>query len=369
MNPETDRFDTIIVGAGLAGASVALHLSRQERVLLIEADKPGAGASGVAGGLFSPLIALRGRPVWRIDEAIDAFRHQLDIAGATDLFDDRGVLRPAKDPQQVEFFKQSARMAPQHAVWLPPEEARARYPKIASPLGALFASTGGACSTSAFATQMTRAAVKNGATLLSPCVATNWGETADTAYIDVCSATDTAPANTRRYYAGRLILAIGRTFFEHPALQTLDLHAVKGQTIRVKRPAGLAFEDLPPTSGLAYIIPEQDTLAIGSSFEHTFEDDALSDAVTQSLLDKAAAVLPGLEAAPVLEAHVGIRVTVPRIRLPMVGPLPGRTRTWAFTAFGSKGLLLAPLLARALKSYFTRPELIPDEIRVRIKTL
>ena len=99
----------------------------------------------------------------------------------------------------------------------------------------------------------------------------------------------------------------------------------------MRRPAGLTFADLPPTSGLAYIIPEQDTLAIGSSFEHTFEDDALSDAVTQTLLEKAAAVLPGLEAAPVLEAHVGIRVTVPRIRLPM--------------------------------------EWIPDEIRVRIKTL
>ena len=44
--------------------------------------------------------------------------------------------------------------------------------------------------------------------------------------------------------------------------------------------------------------------------------------------------------------RAGVRVTVPGIRLPMVGPVPGFERVWIFTGFGAKGLLTAPLRAR-----------------------
>ena len=100
------------MGAGLAGASAALALSEREDVLILEAVEPAAGASGVAGGLFSPMIALRGRPVWRIDDAIEAFQAQLRASAATHLFDDRGVLRPAKDEQQVRILQAIRRALP-----------------------------------------------------------------------------------------------------------------------------------------------------------------------------------------------------------------------------------------------------------------
>ncbi|MFK7848425.1 MAG: NAD(P)/FAD-dependent oxidoreductase [Rhodothermales bacterium] len=357
------------MGAGIAGASAALQLSQHQKVLLIEAKKTAAGASGVAGGLFSPMIALRGRPVWHIDEAIDAFHQQLALASASHLFDHRGVIRPAKDEQQVAFFKQSAEMCPRHAEWWSADETKERFPKVHAPLGTLFAKTGGAFSTTVFCQQMVAAAVKNGATFIDQQKVLGWGATPDKAWISVANdnASDEISEKHARIdiMADRVVLAIGRAFFDQP-FQDLDLHAVKGQTIRIKRPAWLNYDDLPPASSQGYIIPEEHTLAIGSSFEHTFDDDAISRSVSQLILKKVSALIPRLIESPIIEEHVGIRVTVPKIRLPMVGSYRGRI--WVFTGFGSKGLLLAPMLASQLHDYFQQPALIPQEIKVRVKT-
>ncbi len=371
------KFDTIVVGAGLAGASAALQLSQHQNVLLIEANHPAAGASGVAGSLFSPMIALRGRPVWKIDEAIDAFHEQLALADATELFDGRGVLRPAKDDQQVVFFKKSVAMCPAHAVWLPTEVVSEKYPKIHAPLGALYAKTGGAISTADYSQRMVDASIKCGATYLGNANVVHWGEAQGSGFVDVIRDSnrdnnrDSSGENNgaaERHFANRVVLALGRNFVYNSNLDHLDLHAVKGQAIRISKPPSLHFEDFPPLSGLVYIIPKPDTLAIGSSFEHTFEDERASSTVSLTLLDKAAKLLPPLAGATILEEQAGIRVTVPKIRLPMMGLLPGSSHIWVFTAFGSKGLLLTPLLASRLHKFFTQPDLIYEETQVRVKS-
>ena len=68
-------------------------------------------------------------------------------------------------------------------------------------------------------------------------MATGWGEESEQAYLDITDPADSA--HTRRLYGKRIILAFGRAFFEHPNLDQLDLHAVKGQTLRVSRPEAL----------------------------------------------------------------------------------------------------------------------------------
>ena len=361
------EFDTIIVGAGIAGSSAALHLSQSERVLLIEGKRPAAGASGVAGGLFSPMIALRGRPVWQIDDAIAAFHTQLEMAGVQDLFDRRGVLRPAKDEQQVGFFKQSVGMCPQHAAWWPAEKVATHYPVIKAPLGALFAKTGGAFSTTLFTQKMVAAAINGGATYIENKWAIGWQESESKVHLQIASSTKEG-SPTEDITANRIIFAIGDAFFDMAQFADLDLHAVKGQTIRIQKPALIQDAVIPPTSSQAYIIPEGDMLSIGSTFEHTFEHKHANRDLSLSLLEKVTRIIPELAGQEILEEHVGIRVTVPVIRLPMVGPLPNSERVWVFTGFGSKGLLLAPLLASRLQDYFKQPGEIPPEIRVRIKS-
>ena len=50
--------DIVIIGAGLAGASVALHLAeRGVNAVVLEADQPGGGASGRNAGHIQPNLA------------------------------------------------------------------------------------------------------------------------------------------------------------------------------------------------------------------------------------------------------------------------------------------------------------------------
>ncbi|KAB2880578.1 MAG: FAD-binding oxidoreductase, partial [Albidovulum sp.] len=54
----TEDAEVVIVGAGLAGLTTALHLARAGlSVAILEADRVGFGASGRNGGLVSPDFA------------------------------------------------------------------------------------------------------------------------------------------------------------------------------------------------------------------------------------------------------------------------------------------------------------------------
>ncbi|WP_456424653.1 NAD(P)/FAD-dependent oxidoreductase [Rhodocaloribacter sp.] len=351
-------FDVIIVGGGLAGAAAALHLSEAARVLVLEADRPAAGASGAAAGLANPLMARRARPVWRMEEAPAILRETLDRTGATALFR-TGILRPAFDARQAEAFVEAAAAHPLHARWLVPGAVRERFPAVVAPHGGLFLPTGGALAVPAFVDAMLAAAARNGAVVRTGARVTTWGETADHAFV-----TYTDDRETVRRTAGRVLLALGADFTRFPELARLHLHRVKGQVVRVEIP-GETLDALPNLSGSGYVVREDAALVVGSSFEHRFTDRRPSPEQTAMILTKAARMLPALRRARVLEECAGVRVGVPGTRLPMVGPLPGRRRVWVFTGLGSKGLLMAPLLARDLARFFARPEAIPPRIRVR----
>jgi glycine/D-amino acid oxidase-like deaminating enzyme len=61
-------FDVIIVGQGLAGTTLALHLmTAGRRVLVLDAGKP-VTASKIAAGLMTPVTGQRLTLSWRVDE-------------------------------------------------------------------------------------------------------------------------------------------------------------------------------------------------------------------------------------------------------------------------------------------------------------
>lgn len=353
-------YDTIIVGGGLAGACAALHLSRHERVLLLEAGDPAAGASGAAAGLVNPLTGLRARPVWRVDDALSALHEALALAGAVPLFRGTGILRPAGDADQVDRFREAAQAYPHYARWLTTDEARLCHPGTMAPRGAMLVTAGGAMDVPAFVHTLLDAARHHGATVRTGARVTGWDE-------DNAAARVRVEAGEEAIAAGRVLLAPGYGYRHFPELARLHLHPVKGQTVRVALPARPPAGALPHLAGHGYVVHEDEALVVGSTYEHDFTDVRPSPEASRLLIEKAAAMLPALRDATVLEAQAGVRVNVPGTRLPMVGPLPGRRRLWVFTGLGSKGLLMAPLLASRLSGFFEDPASIPKEIRVRVR--
>jgi glycine oxidase len=351
--------DVIIVGAGLAGACAALVLSAEYDVHVLEANEPASGASGAAAGLVNPFMGRRARPVWRLRAALDAVPTLLSAADASVLFPNTGVLRPAVEPDQVESFRNAAREHPDLATWLSPDAVRERYPALAPDRGALLVPKGGAVDVGAMVRALLGAAEARGATLETAAPVLYWRETPDAAVVEV-----DRDEGTEELRADRVLLALGQGFPPFPELRWLGLDGVKGQTVRVRRPSHVP-DSLPPMSSRGYVVPDGDTLVLGSNYDNNYDDLAPDPEETTYIQEKTSQMIPGLDQAEVLDATAGVRVKHAETNLPLLGPLPRRDRLWTFTALGSKGLLTAPLLALALPRYLQDPSELPDAVTPR----
>lgn len=353
--------EVIIVGAGLAGACAALELSRTRGVLVIDAVGAAAGASGAAAGLVNPFMGRKARPVWQLEEALSAFRATLARAGAEDLFDDRGVLRPVVEDGQAKVFRERAAEFPEHLAFLTPEAVAAQYPAAAAPAGALWVRTGGAMMVPPFVQRVLDAAARQGATVISGQHVSAWRSTNTHATVTL--------DHGEQLRAGHVVLAMGYGGVGHPALHALDLRGVKGQTLRVRLPAPHTTDRLPPVAGSGYAVPvptdeAHRTLILGSSYAHDFTTLDPTGKATQQILRKTQRLVPALAGATVRGAVTGVRVYAGHHNLPVLAPVPGASRVWAFTGLGSKGLLMAPLLARLLRHHLHTPAGVPAALRL-----
>ena len=352
MSSTSEMWDVIIVGAGLAGAAAAVALSQRHRVLVLEADRPAAGASGAAAGLVNPLMGRKANTAWQAEAALDALRVTLDAAGAAGLMQ-QGVLRPASTVGQADRFEQAAARVPHLARWLSPSVAAEMYPWLPAPHGLLDVHAGGALSVPAWVGAQLRTARRRGAQVLLGVQAMAW--TSRSGAVEVEAHVDGEPV---RYRAQRLVLAAGWGLRRFGLFERLRLHGVKGQTVEID-----AVRRVPkPVSGYGYVVPADAGLVVGSSYEHQFDDVAPSPSATARILAKANRMLPGLQDASVRAVTAGIRITAPG-HLPRLGPLPDQERVWVFTALGSKGVLLAPYLAGMLPSAFADSSARPSDIR------
>jgi D-arginine dehydrogenase len=122
------NFDVIIIGAGMAGASVASELSPAVRVVLIEAEpQPGYHSTGRSAALFSEIY---GKPLIRaLSRASRRFFLEPHLDVETPLVVRRGTLLVASEGQRTaldEYFADPAvRKATQR---LNSEESRALVP-------------------------------------------------------------------------------------------------------------------------------------------------------------------------------------------------------------------------------------------------
>jgi len=351
--------EVVIVGAGLAGACAALELSRSRKVLVIDAVGAAAGASGAAAGLVNPFMGRKARPVWQLEDALAAVRATLVQAEATALFDDRGVLRPVVEDGQAALFEERAAAFPDHLTFLSPENMAARYPTAAAPAGALWVRTGGAVMVPSFVQRVLDAAARQGATIISGQHVSAWRSTDTHATVTL--------DHGEQLQAGHVVLALGYGGVGHPALDALDLRGVKGQTLRVRLPAGHTTDPLPPVAGSGYAVPvptddAHRTFILGSSYEHNFTMLDPTGGATQQILRKTQRLVPALAEAIVCEAVAGVRVYAGQHNRPVLTPLPGAPRVWAFTGLGSKGLLMAPLLARLLRDHLHDPAGVPEAL-------
>jgi glycine oxidase len=300
-------------------------------------------------------MARKANPSWRHRQALDALYEVISLADAEAPMIRNGILRPAADGPQAGYFRETAR-SNDECHWLDASAVSERYPGVVAPHGALLVETGGAVEIPLLVDSILSAVLRTGGEIRLGCSLTTFSEQTDRVEAVLTASSE------ERTSCHRLLLACGAGFRSLRALDGLGLHAVKGQAIDVRVDHVLSL--LPHLSGAGYVAWSGDIATVGSSFEHRFEDPTPDPKIGAGLLSRATRMLPALAGAEIVAYRAGIRVTKVGRRLPAVGPLPGHQRVWLFTALGSRGLLMAPLIGSRLPDFLAGEQQIPNEIRL-----
>lgn len=359
---EKRSLDAIFIGGGVIGLCCAWEAARRgAEVVVLERQRPLAGATGVAAGMLAPVGELSfGEPrllelTLAAAELWPEFAAALEAAsGVATGYARRGALHLALDRDEaaqlrrVHELQRSLGLA---AEWLPPRRCRELEPGLTPSFqGGVHAPHEAAVDPRALSDALlaaltaVRAEVHSGGE--AEVVAGIFEEGADSA--TRLRGVRTAAGEELR--APAVVLASGAWSGAAewlPAAARPAVRPVKGQVVELR-----ARDGRPPcqrilASERVYLVPREDgRLIVGATSEEQGFDTTVLAGGVHELLREAYRLLPEVAELELLGARAGLRPGTPD-NLPLVGPgaLEGLLLA---TGHYRNGILLAPLTAETI---------------------
>ncbi|WP_019949408.1 NAD(P)/FAD-dependent oxidoreductase [Hymenobacter aerophilus] len=346
--------DYLIIGYGIAGATLAAELrGRNRTVLVLDTPQPDS-ASRVAAGLMNPVAGKRFALAWRADELLTAatqfyraqeqrlgrpFFRALPIAKFFNSVQEQNALlaRSADRPWQ-DFIDDDT------AGELPP------LPGVRPEFGGLLVRRGGFVLVEELLTALTAEGLAAG-----------WlqHETFD------WTALVAEPAGGGFRYADRVqarhvISCEGAATIQNPYFSWLPLTPNQGEVLSVGC-AGLPTDTVLNKG--AYVVPlGENRLRVGA----TYRWPPFAAGITAEARTELSQRLAELTDQPfrVLDQRAGVRPAV-RDRKPLLGTHPERPGLHVFNGMGSKGVMFAPRLAQVMADWLENDVEPWPEVNIR----
>ncbi len=335
-------FDFGIIGAGFAGLSLADALQEtNQKVVVVEKNAPGAGASGTPGALVNPATGRRGTKSWKAEACYNAISKNLEKVqkySPLPFFHRNGVLRPAQTEKMARKMKaqfDKTDWPKGWCYWLSENEIKQKHPSIHCINGGLWLPVGmtvnGKKYCSAYALWLQKKGVE---------IRTNFNAEVERKnnYLILQSRTSTVKCKN-------LIFAAGYEAVTNPFWKDLKLEPIKGQLALFESKEKLKFNH--SVSGLGYIAKLQNDYKFiqGSTYEHDFNEVNTGKQGADYLKKRLSNMLPVLATkAELVSQWSGVRISAPN-RKPVVGRHSEYKNLFLFTGLGSKGLLYSKFTA------------------------
>lgn len=348
--------DYLIIGHGLAGATLARTLrQRGRRVVVLDAAHPDS-ATRVAAGLINPVAGKRFALAWRIADllpAARAFYQRLEAETGRPLFFERPILKLFGSVREQNDVLARSAGQPWGDYVADPARPLPAIPGLEQPFGGLELRHGGWVDTAALLDVLAEDARQH-------------GELRTETFRPELLVADAGGA---RYGPGlrvrRVVFCEGAAAVHNPWFGWLPLTPNQGEVLDVEAP------DLPTDYVLnrgAYVVPlGRGRVRVGATYRWPPFAPEPTEAARQELSQR----LRELTTVPfrVTGQRAGIRPAV-RDRKPLLGTHPAQPALAVFNGLGSKGVLLAPRLAELLADHLeTGAELWPEVNIIRYQAL
>lgn len=346
--------EVVVIGGGIAGCATALALHEMgAAVNLVDAERPGAAATGASAGMLAPQYESPGPgPLYRLGirarDGYDAFVSTIETLSGHRLHLRRDGMLVANrtEAEHAKALESAAwqRAEGQRAEVLTPDEAATVQAGLAPDVVSwLWLPDEGQIDTQHLVEALPAALAGTDIRVIT-------AVRVERVVSEAGTVTGVALEDGRTLSADRVVLAAGAWSDRVDGLpHGVPVRPVRGQMLRF--PTGSA--DLTPlvaTHDGRYLVPRHDgSVLAGSTMEDAGYDRTVTPEGAAGIHGAAARLVPGLGDARAAERWADVR-PISRDRLPILGPEPDLHGLFYATGHGRNGILLGPVSGRIVAS-------------------
>ena len=336
----------LIIGAGLAGVSLAWQLMKKgQGVQLI--DNKQNKSSTIAAGMINPIVFRRVTKSWRVDEFLPVakgFYKELEIAAGCQFFNSITIRRFFSSEQEKKYW-QKKQEEESYSNYLSPEESfKQEYTSPKNILGSKIVKNAFRVNAQIFMKQTHNLfKAKNSLSY----------ESFNTAQLNH----DTMVYNGIKYDS--VVFCCGSDQCSIPYFNSIQIQHTKGQLLTIKSKQ-MSIDETWNKKG--FILPiGSDSFKVGATIERNTKDTRITEEGRSELIE----VINGLYSGSyeVTGQVAGIRPTV-YDRRPVMGEHPKHKGLYIFNGLGTKGYLMAPLLAQEMADFIIEAKALHEEVKL-----
>jgi len=340
--------DYIIVGAGLSGIAISEELLNLGKTIKVF-ENHSQSSSTVAGGVFNPIILKRFTLAWQANEQMQLalpFYKGLENKLKTELVHKLPIYRKFNSvEEQNNWF--TAMDKPFISLFLDPELVPSINPNI--PSGFSF---GRVKKTGTINTKLLLEKYKGYLESLDAF------ETTDFEYDQLQLHENGCTYKGLR--ARRVIFCDGFGITKNPYFNYLPLRGNKGEYLIIKA-KDLELEVAVKSS--VFILPLGDDLyKVGATYDNTDKTEIPTPGAKDKLLNQLSKIITC--EFEVIDQVAGIRPATSD-RKPLAGQHPKYGQLYCCNGFGSRGVLIAPTVAKQLVGFIEKGTALPIDIDIR----
>jgi len=336
---------TIVVGAGLAGLSVAVRLI-DKNVPVILFDNGVNHSSLVAAGMINPIVFRRMNKAWRVDECIDAlntFYTDLEARTNSNFFHPIVIRRMFSNEHERDLWLQKQLLPEYQAYMTRTTTEDDNFEGAINNFGSGRVKNASYVKTSVFLENVKRYVAS---------------------HAEIRNESFDYSAISDRSYKGllfeRIIFSEGYMGKENPFFNYLPLQQTKGEVLVIQS------DKIPENESVnrkCFILPMgNQQFKVGSTYDWDSADTSITEAGKQAILEKVAYLTS--EPVEVIDQQAGVRPTTPD-RRGMMGQHPEHENLFIFNGLGTKGYLIAPLLSKEFVDYLVDGKELDSEVDVK----